>query len=191
MSDTSTGSRVGSGTGESTDAAAIPEDDLFHLLQNERRRNVLRYLRGRDESVRMRDVAEQVAAWEHGTTVEQLSSDQRQRVYISLYQSHLDTLDDAGVIDYNQSRGIITPTPLIDDVVRYLDLADGDSASEETDASRGSYYYLLASLVSIVLYGGSAGSLSVFPKLSAIAVGLVTIALFTAVTLARVSVRLL
>jgi hypothetical protein len=180
---------VGSGTGGSADAAAIPEDDLFHLLQNERRRNVLRYLRGRDEPVRMRDVAEQVAAWEHDTTVEQLSSDQRQRVYISLYQSHLDTLDDAGVIDYNQSRGIITPTPLIHDVVRYLDLAGGDSASEKTDASRGSYYYLLASVVSIVLYGGSAGNLSIFPKLSAIAVGLVTIALFTAVTLARVSVR--
>jgi hypothetical protein len=190
MSDTSLGSGLSSEAGDSAGVAGIPEDDLFHLLQNERRRNVLRYLRDRDGSVEMRDVAEQVAAWEHDTTVEQLSSDERQRVYISLYQSHLDTLEETGVIDYNQSRGVVTPTPLLDDVVRYLDLADGSSTETETDSERSSYYYLLASLVSLVLYGGSTGSISVVPKLSAIAVGLVTVLLFTVVTVGRLSVRI-
>lgn len=93
---------------------SISKDDLFHLLQNGRRRAVLRYFATRPEQqeFNMRTVAEAIAAWENETTVEQLSSDERQRVYIALYQSHLPKLDDYGVIEYNQPRGLIVPTPL-------------------------------------------------------------------------------
>lgn len=108
----------------------LSKDDVFHLLQNERRRQVLRYLRGVDEPVEMRDVAEQVAAWEHDTTVRQLTSTQRQRVYIALYQSHLPKLDDHGVIRYNQPRGIVEPTPLADEIAGYL---EPDSVDDQTD----------------------------------------------------------
>jgi len=52
--------------------------------------------------VKMCDVAEHVAAKEHETTVKQLLSDERQRVYIPLYQSHLPKLDEAGIIDYDK-----------------------------------------------------------------------------------------
>lgn len=95
--------------------SGIGKDDAFHVLQNTRRRAVLRYLLDCPdcEQFRMRDLAEEVAAWEHDTTVRQLSSDQRQRVYIALYQSHLPTLDDTGIIRYNQSRGIVEPTELL------------------------------------------------------------------------------
>lgn len=96
------------------DHLSISKDDLFHLLQNGRRRAVLRYFAAHpdQEEFNMRTVAEAIAAWENETTVEQLGSDQRQRVYIALYQSHLPKLDDYGVIEYNQSRGLIVPTPL-------------------------------------------------------------------------------
>lgn len=96
------------------DHLSISKDDLFHLLQNGRRRAVLRYFAAHPEQdeFNMRTVAEAIAAWENETTVEQLTSDQRQRVYIALYQSHLPKLDDYGVIVYNQSRGLIVPTPL-------------------------------------------------------------------------------
>ncbi|WP_449404312.1 DUF7344 domain-containing protein [Halalkalicoccus subterraneus] len=92
----------------------MSKDDLFHLLQNGRRRAVLRYFASRPEQRKfdMRTVAEAIAAWENEIPVEQLSSDQRQRVYIALYQSHLPKLDDYGVIEYNQSRGLIVPTSL-------------------------------------------------------------------------------
>lgn len=115
-------STVGS-PGPETDRRSIAKDDAFHLLQNSRRRAVLRHLLAHPEreQFRMRDVAEAVAAWEHDTTVEQLVSDQRQRVYIGLYQSHLPKLDDHGVIDYNQSRGIVEPTPLIGALAPFLE----------------------------------------------------------------------
>lgn len=99
-----------------TDAVDVPSelslDDIYHLLQTKRRRDVLRYLRDADGPVRMRELAEQVAAWEQGTNVEQLSSDERQRVYISLYQSHLPKLDNHGIVDYDKDRGLVEPTAL-------------------------------------------------------------------------------
>lgn len=108
---------------------SISKDDLFHLLQNGRRRAVLRYFASHpeQEEFNMRTVAEAIAAWENETTVEQLSSDQRQRVYIALYQSHLPKLDEYGVIEYNQSRGQIVPTPLTALFAPYLE-AEFDAA---------------------------------------------------------------
>ncbi|WP_101298275.1 DUF7344 domain-containing protein [Halegenticoccus soli] len=112
-------------------ASDLSKDDLFHVLQNQRRRRVLKYLQGREGPVGMRDVAEQVAAWEHDTTVEALASDERQRVYIALYQSHLPKLDEKGIVDYNQSRGLVERTPLADQFDPYLEVGganDGDGA---------------------------------------------------------------
>jgi DNA-binding transcriptional ArsR family regulator len=103
------------------EATRISKDDLFHLLQNSRRRAVLRYLRDREGPVDMRELAEQVAAWEHDTTLEQLTYEERQRVYIPLYQSHLGKLADAGVIEYDKPRGVVEARPLLDYVASYMD----------------------------------------------------------------------
>jgi hypothetical protein len=118
---------------EPNEQAELETDDLFHILQNQRRRRVLEYLQDYDEGeqVDMRDIAEQVAAWEHDTTVQQLTSNERQRVYIALYQSHLPKLDEKGVLEYNQSRGIVERTTVADQFDPYLDV-DGDDADEGT-----------------------------------------------------------
>lgn len=100
---------------------SLNKDDIFHILQNERRRQVLDHLKEVEGKVEMREIAEKIAAWENNTTVDNLYSDQRQRVYIALYQSHLPKLDDLGVIEYNQPRGTIEPTPLLEEVTKYLD----------------------------------------------------------------------
>ncbi|SEO23684.1 hypothetical protein SAMN04487948_101259 [Halogranum amylolyticum] len=120
---------------EETEQQELETDDLFHILQNQRRRRVLKFLQDYDEGeqVDMRDVAEQVAAWEHETTVQQLSSNERQRVYIALYQSHLPKLDEKGVLEYNQSRGIVERTPVADQFDPYLDVDGADD--EETPAT--------------------------------------------------------
>lgn len=102
----------------------LPKDETFHLLSNQRRRDALRYLADHDGSVDMRDLAEQVAAWEQGTTVQQLTSQERQRVYIALYQTHLPKLADHGVISYDQSRGTIERTERADQLEPYLDDTD-------------------------------------------------------------------
>ena len=117
-------------TNDSTEDDELSLDDLFFTLQNERRRLVLKYLSESERVVEMRDVAEQVAAWEHDTTLAALTSDERQRVYIALYQSHLPKLDKVGLIEYNQSRGIIEQTERMEQIVPYLE-ADAEAREDE------------------------------------------------------------
>lgn len=111
----------------------LSDDKVFHLLQNRRRRNVIRYLSDAEGTVSMRDIAEQVAAWEHDTSVAQLSSDERQRVYIPLYQNHLPKLDEEGVIEYDQSRGTVKRTDVADQLERFL--TDEPHAPDESTPS--------------------------------------------------------
>ena len=114
-----------------TDGSSVATDDIFHILQTERRRHVLRYLREREGPIEMRDLAEHVAAHEYDTTVDDLTSSERQRVYISLYQSHLPKLDTQGIITYDKNRGLVEPTARTALFDPYLDLVD----AEERDSS--------------------------------------------------------
>ncbi|QCW04145.1 hypothetical protein [Natrinema pallidum] len=166
---------------------AFSKDELFHLLQNERRRMVLRYLRGTEGPVRMRDVAEQVAAWEHETTVEDLTSTQRQRVYIPLYQSHLSKLDEAGLIEYQQNRGIVERKPPADRVDKYL---EGESTTESADEERSENpqwddYYIGATVVSYAILLGAVMELPFTSLLSGIGLSALILALFTVLTIRR------
>ncbi|WP_408958828.1 hypothetical protein [Natrinema sp. 74] len=171
-----------------SEESAFSKDEIFHLLQNERRRLVLRYLRGTEGPVRMRDVAEQVAAWEHNTTVEDLTSTQRQRVYIPLYQSHLSKLDDAGLIEYQQNRGIVERKPLADRVDQYLETDVETEPTEQassTDAEWDDYYVATIVLCYAILLGAVI-ELPVVSFLSGISLSAVILFLFTVLTLSRV-----
>lgn len=77
--------------GDSSESSVTIATDVgFHLLQNSRRRAVLRYLLDRDRTVHtIDDMTDQVAAWE--TPSAAVPPAARQRVYISLYQIHLPT----------------------------------------------------------------------------------------------------
>ena len=187
---------TGQVTGEPIDEPAessttLDADERFHLLQNQRRRQVLRYLQDADTDpesdtddgrVWMRDIAEQVAAWEHDTTVAQLSSTQRQRVYIPLYQNHLPKLDDAGVIDYDQSRGVVVPTDRADRLAQFLARADSNSDADDRSPGADTWngYYLGASGVGAAMLGGAA--LSLFPGFL---VAATILALFSTVSLSQ------
>lgn len=123
------------------DDARLPNDQLFHLLANQRRRAVLYYLGEYEQTVSMRALAERIAAWEHGTTIRMLGSDERQRVYISLYQNHLPKLDESGVIEYDQSRGTVERTERADQLDRYIQslpyAESTDRQPVEADRPRG------------------------------------------------------
>lgn len=161
---------------------SLNKNDLFHLLQNERRRRVLRYLSDTDGAVEMRDIAEQIAAWEHETTVQQLSSQERQRVYIALYQTHLPKLADAGMVTYNQSRGIIERTPLTDQIIQYLDRNDATDRSADTD-SKWVVYYTVVTAISVLLISVVWAGFELVPILSDIGLALLITLLYSTVTL--------
>lgn len=104
----------------------LDRDLVFTLLKNRRRRAVLSFLADRPETT-LSDLADQIAADENDTTPEQLSSSERKRVYISLYQNHLPKLADAEVIEYDQSRGDVRRLSSAQRLQRYLDRLDSDT----------------------------------------------------------------
>ncbi|MCU4974786.1 hypothetical protein OB955_18870 [Halobacteria archaeon AArc-m2/3/4] len=165
---------------DAVSAAELSTDDVFHVLQTKRRRDVLRYLQDVSDPVRMRDLAEQVAAWEQETSIEALSSDERQRVYISLYQSHLPKLDEEGIVEYDKDRGIVERTPLAAAFDPYIDEAIGGETEEVSDP--WPERYAAAVLAGVVALGAAGLDIA---GLSAIVAGAITLVAVTAVTVAH------
>lgn len=85
----------------------LPQATVFDLLQNNRRRYAFHYLRQQEDVVTLSELSDHVAAWENDTTVEELSSKARQRVYVSLLQTHLPRMDNAGVVEFDKSAGTV------------------------------------------------------------------------------------
>jgi|GEM_PF-289369 hypothetical protein len=90
------------------DTESIGYDQLFELLKNKRRRRVLQYLLDVDDEITLDVLAERIAAEENGKDIKQISSQERKRVYVGLYQCHLPKMDDWGAISYNKPRGKIS-----------------------------------------------------------------------------------
>lgn len=55
-------------------------------------------------------MSEQIAAWENNEAIEEVTADERRRVYVSLHQTHLPRMDEAGVLQYENSRDTIELT---------------------------------------------------------------------------------
>jgi hypothetical protein len=104
----------------------VPLDVIFTILKNERRRRVLRYMLDADGRVTLSDLAEHVAAIENDTTPSRLGAQQRKRVYIGLYQSHLPKMDDAGVVEFDRDRGVCELGPDVGAFTPYLEPPDVD-----------------------------------------------------------------
>jgi hypothetical protein len=79
------------------DSDTISQNGAYDILSNERRRFVLSYLSRVDGPVELGELAEEIGRWETGS--ESLSRKERKRVYVSLYQTHIPRLADAGVIE--------------------------------------------------------------------------------------------
>ncbi|GAA0202641.1 hypothetical protein GCM10009000_016030 [Halobacterium noricense] len=114
-----------------TEPDPLPLDLTFEILKNQRRRLVLSHLRSVDGESTIGELAEHIAAIENDCDVQALGAQQRKRVYIGLYQCHLPKMDDAGVIDFNQSRGRVELEPEAGPLYEYLvDEDDEDEGSE-------------------------------------------------------------
>lgn len=110
------------GEGADSDVASpdVSRDRIFDALKNNRRRLVLRHLHDRAEPVTVNDLVEHVAAVENDTTPAELTDDQRKRVYVGLYQSHLPRLDDMEFVEFEQDEGTVALGPAGPILEQYL-----------------------------------------------------------------------
>jgi len=100
----------------------LSRGEVFEVLRNRRRRYVLHYLKRFSGPVQLRELATQIAAWEHGQETNQVSKAERRRVYTTLQQTHLEKMADAEIIDYDADEGVIASTPHTDDLTVYLEV---------------------------------------------------------------------
>lgn len=105
----------------------LSNDVLYGALSQKRRRYALHFLKQRDERITVQDLAEQVAAWENRKEIEELTSQERKRVYIALYQSHLSTMDEEGLVDYDDDEGTVTLSESMREVDLYLEVVPEES----------------------------------------------------------------
>jgi len=137
-------------------------DLVFEVLKNERRRRVLNYLIDAEETVSLSDLAEHIAAIENGKTELALSSQERKRVYVGLYQCHLPKMDDTDVIDFNGDRGTVALGANAEQLYPFLDAEDEQQRPWPT-------YYLGHTTLSVALF---AAALAVVPSALSVAFGL-------------------
>jgi len=146
-------------------------DDAFDLLSNSRRRYLIYYLVRRGGSVELGEMTDQITAWEHDTTVDRISSDQRRRVYISLYQTHLPKLAEHGVLTYDDDEKTVTLADNVDDLVYYLQI------DREETSRWGIYYAALSGAGLLLLLFGLTGPFPLSTGTSALLIATSFIAL--------------
>ena len=80
----------------------ISTDDIYHVLSNQRRRDVLDHVQGH-ETIRKADLIDILTELEFG---EGYTSDERKRIHVSLHQCHLPKLESMGVVEIHNERTI-------------------------------------------------------------------------------------
>ena len=158
-----------------SETATPPQSDVFSILKNSRRRHVLRFLLNEQRRVSLAELAVHIAAHENDVPTGAVTSAQRKRVYVSLYQSHLPKLDEVGAVDYNDARKYAHLDEHLDAFRPYL--------QESTDDRRWSRWYLgiglLGALGSVVVaFGDGPASLLGEGLLLVLAVGFFAVALY-------------
>ncbi|WP_323192744.1 hypothetical protein [Halostella sp. PRR32] len=144
-------------------------DVMFEVLKNERRRFVLKHFDEHEGPVALGDLAEHVAAKENDKPRRELTSGERKRVYVGLYQCHLPKMDDADIVDFNRNRGRIELGKNAGLLNEYLD-------TDEETSHPWPYYYLSIAATGGLLFGVGELGLYPFAWMSSLVVALVIVA---------------
>jgi hypothetical protein len=144
--DGSDGGRSPAAANSEADVDPLPLDVVFDILKNSRRRLVLQHLVDGSGTTTLSELSQQIAAEENEKPVNALTSAERKRVYVGLYQGHLPRLDEANVVEFDDDRGTVTVGDNLEQVTRHLDGA--------IDVESGHWaYYLSVSAIGGAAFG--------------------------------------
>jgi hypothetical protein len=145
--------------------AGCTDDELYQILANRRRRYVIHHLQQHGGQTDISSLAERIAAWENGSEISELTAPERKNTYTALHQRHLPKLDEAGIVAFNDSRGVVEPTERLDDVTVYTEVVGKRDLP-------WSLYYLGLAAVSLGLMAAISMGVPPFAGLSALAGGI-------------------
>lgn len=159
-------------------SSEISTDVVFEILSNTRRRMVLYYLRQSGGSATVQELAEQIAALENDIDVAELQSQQRKRVYVSLYQTHIPKLESTGIIEYDDTQGTVYLTDRAMEIDTYL-----------TPTTESTYpwqiHYLVLAGVGGLLFALSFVGVPVISAIPSLALGIVLMIAFALSTIVQ------
>lgn len=135
----------------------LTHDEIFEILSNTRRRFTINYLQDTNEPVDIRELSAAIAAEENDKSIDALSSQERKRVYVALYQCHLPKMDTMNIVAFDKSRGIIEPEANIQVLTDYLAAlkpslaADGGTTDERMTPDRATPWVTTGANTALVL----------------------------------------
>jgi hypothetical protein len=130
-------------------------DEIYEVLSNHRRRYALHYLKQNGRNAELGTVSERVAAWENEIDVEEVSSDQRKRVYTSLQRYHFPKMDEAELLEFDRRAGTVELTERADDLDLYMEVINGYDIP-------WSLYYVGLGAIGLVMLGADAAGIAPF-----------------------------
>jgi hypothetical protein len=160
-----------------------PSQDLvFDILSNPRRRYVLYHLQENEEPVELGPLSEAIAAWENNVDEDELTSQQRKRVYVSLYQTHIPKMADGGIIEYDSDAGTVR----LSEEGRRFQQSLGHT---EAEGRSWELYYLALSIVAGLVVLATVFDVGAFRDVAAATVGIAVTLAFGTLTLVHVLYR--
>ena len=115
--------------GPDIDITGVPREEVMRVLKNRRRALVVQILSENGSGMSLSDLAESVGRIENGK--EHLTSDERKRSYVALYQTHLSVLEDAGAVKLPDEGSMVYLGENTHDFARAYDEV-GDWLDDET-----------------------------------------------------------
>lgn len=115
------------GTGTSDFATSEWLDTVFSLLSNSRRRAVIEVM-FEHERIDFGDLVDRVAELEYGLPIEEISGDERHTIYVSLQQTHCDSLEQEGIIERDRDTGTVGLGHNADELREFIGRIDGDDS---------------------------------------------------------------
>ena len=104
----------------------ITEETVFYILSNQRRRLVVYVLKEESggEGVEVGTLARWISAWENDVPGSEVDYSDRKSVYTSLQQHHLPEMDEAGIVDFDERKGVVSTTNMADEFTVYLEIVN-------------------------------------------------------------------
>ena len=117
--------------------------DLHEVLSDRRRRYALYHLlQQADHTATKRELSTRIAAWESNGSVESVSAEDAQQVYIDLHRTHLPLMVDHHVVEFDTERDEVRLDEDVDELDDYL------GKSQRSRVPWGQLYVLIG-LVSV------------------------------------------
>ena len=127
-----------------TSDVSLPEETIFDLLANRRRRYTIHALKHAGEAMSVTELSTRITAWETGADPETIDYDDRRNVHTVLTRTHLPKLDEHDVVEYDAEEKVVEPTPALEDLDVYIEVLRGKEIPWSL------YYFGLAVLAGLV-----------------------------------------